>query len=223
MRRGEPWGEPLGDAGRTGLDVTGGDAALASAVAEHPDAVFRFVPSAGSDFARAIGLTGAPSGTTALICDGLRLPDGTVAVNAVVFGVAPDRLRWWHRRRPVSVEVDGRAVGAGRATTVVVANGQFLRGGDVVPRGHPGDGRIEVQVYTLEPRERSGMRARLSRGAHVPHPRIAERAGRAVTVRWVAPSRGRARRRPWEVDGVPRGDSEGADLSVAAGAVRVLV
>ena len=47
------------------------------------------------------------------------------------------------------IEVDGQPWFAGSATTVVIANGQFLRGADIVPRGHPGDGRLEVQVYEL--------------------------------------------------------------------------
>ena len=36
-----------------------------------------------------------------------------------------------------------------RATTVVVLVGQYLRGADVSPRGHPGDGAAEVQVYAM--------------------------------------------------------------------------
>ena len=78
---------------------------------------------------------------------------------------------------------------------MVVATGQFLRGLDVVPRGHPGDGKAEIQVYELERRERRPMRARLASGAHVPHPRIRQRSARTIELRFRPPG-------PLEVDGV---------------------
>jgi hypothetical protein len=225
IKKGEAWGdaaaEPTDSQIARPIEVRGGDADLANAACEHPGAVVRFVPDATSDFARVLGLTGEQTGGTVLVCDAIQVRHGGVAVNAIVFGVAPDRVRWWHRRRPVMVEVDGRAVGNGRAFAVVVANGQFLRSADVVPRGHPGDGRIEVQVYDLDPRDRSRMRQRLGRGTHVPHPQIAQRAGRRVTVRWGRDSHRRGR--PWEIDGHPEGRAGGADLDVVEGALRLLV
>ena len=225
IRKGEGWGEPVADRadGPTAppIDVRGGDADLASAAGANPGAVLRFVSDGRSDLARAVGLTGVPTGTTVLACDAIQVRDGGIAVNAIVFGVAPDRVRWWHRRRSVVVEVDGRTVGEGRAFAVVVANGQFLRNADLVPRGHPGDGRIEVQVYDLAPNERGPMRQRLARGAHVPHPRIAERTGRRVTVRWARHPLWRGR--PWEIDGLPEGRARGTDLEVVTGALRLLV
>lgn len=225
IRKGEAWGDPVADRAdaqtEPPIDVRGDDADLASAACAHPGAVLRFVPSRGSDFARAVGLNGAPTGSTVLACDAIQVRGGGVAVNAVVFGVAPDRVRWWHRRRPVVVEVDGRAVGEGRAFAVVVANGQFLRNADLVPRGHPGDGRIEVQVYDLAPAERGPMRQRLARGTHVPHPRVAEGSGRRVTVRWARDSHRRGQ--PWEIDSHPEGRAGGADLEVVAGALHIVI
>ncbi|MGH9039206.1 MAG: hypothetical protein ACRDZ3_03150, partial [Acidimicrobiia bacterium] len=136
------------------------------------------------DLARAVGLSEGSSGRLAVPVDLMRLGDGSLAVNAVVVGVPPDRLRWWHRPVPVEVVVDGASV-SGRATTVVVASGQFLRGSDVSPRGHPGDGWLEVQVYCVPAGQRSQMRARLSSGAHLPHPGITARRGRlSVVVRF---------------------------------------
>jgi hypothetical protein len=225
IEAGGAWGEPVADleelAGRRLIDGSGDDVALAIVTADHPEDVLRFVPSRACDFARAIGLRGTPAGAAVLRCDAIQIRDGGAAVNAIVFGVAPDRARWWHRRHSVMVEVDGRRVGEARAFGVVVANGQYLRGADVVPRGHPGDGRIEVQVYALRPGERSRMRSRLARGTHVPHPRIAQRSGRRVTVRWTS---GRGMRgRPWEVDGHAAGGASGADLEVAEGAMHILV
>ena len=106
-----------------------------------------------------------------------------LAVNMVVVGVPPDRQRWWNGAQGVVVKVDDRVAYDGGAVAVVVANGQYLRGVDVVPRGHPGDGRIEGQVYDVARRERAAMRRRLPLGTHVPHPRIRPLAGRRVEIR----------------------------------------
>jgi hypothetical protein len=182
IRKGEPWGEPVDDDRyASAISVSGTDTDLAAAVVAHPGVPLRFTPTRASDLARALGLRGEPTGNAVLTCDAIELPDGSPAVNAVVFGVPPDRQQWWHRRSRVDVEVDGRRVGEGRALCVVVANGQYLRGFDVVPRGHPGDGRFEVHVYALEARERGPMQHRLTAGRHLPHPHIAESSGRQVT------------------------------------------
>ena len=120
-----------------------------------------------------------------------------VVVNMIVVGAAPDRQRRWTRSAGVRVTVDGRIVHDGPATGVVIGNGQFLRGFDVIPRGHPGDGRAEVQVYAVPPRERGAMRDRLTQGTHVPHSGIRQAAGRHIEVEtdgaW-----------PLELDGVAR-------------------
>jgi hypothetical protein len=184
IRKGEAWGTPV--SGPAEAEGSGGDAALARLVAAHPGARLAFTPDAGSDLARAVGLTPGLSGrehrTTEVVLDALRGVDDGLAVNMIVLGVPPDRLHRWHRPRLVRVEVDGRAAYDGKATTVVIANGQHLRGNDVVPRGHPGDGRLEVHVYSLEGRERVEMRRRLPTGSHVPHPRITTTSGRTVKI-----------------------------------------
>jgi hypothetical protein len=208
IRKGEPWGRPV--TGPPDLEVRGGDADLAAAVQSRTGARVRFAAGASSDLALAVGIAdGSPDPTvdperlaTELPVDGLVLDgdaDGTgeLAVNMVVLGPPPDRLHAWHRRRPCRVEVDGRVVFDAPATTVVVANGQFLRGLDVVPRGHPGDGRCEVQVYSLGPTVRRAMRGRLPYGEHLPHPDVRQHSGRTVTVHF-------ASARPLEVDGRTR-------------------
>jgi diacylglycerol kinase family enzyme len=186
VSRGDPWGTP--HEGAPDLVVAGDDAALAAAVATRPGAVVRFVPDGASDLARVLGLETAAGEGSAAPLDALRLADDVLAVNMIVSGVAPARLRARHRRRPCTVWVDDRPVFEGRATTVVIANGQFLDGGDLVPRGHPGDGRLEVQVYALAAGQRRGMRRRLPTGTHVPHPEIHAFQGRAVRVAWGAPT-----------------------------------
>lgn len=192
VRKGEPWGAPAG--GPADLTVTGGDIALVAAVTEalgtsgteRPRLAWDATPDA--DFARALGNDSDRSGPSYdLPCDALTVEahgrQGAVrelAVNMVVVGTAPDRLRWWDRAVDVRVTVDGRVVHDGTATGMVVANGEFLRGADVIPRGHPGDGRIEVQVYAVPPGERRALRIRLRTGTHVPHPGIVQASGRQI-------------------------------------------
>ena len=181
IRRGEPWGTPA--TGPADLTVRGDDAELADAITAVPGARIALDGTGGGDLARAVGIAGAHSaGTSELPFDVLDLDDGTLAVNAIMLGVAPGELARRHRRSPVVVRVDDRTVFDGRATTVVIATGQFLGGADLVPRGHPGDGRIEVQVYALDPGQRAAMRRRLAAGTHVPHPGIVEATGASVAV-----------------------------------------
>ena len=221
VRPGRPWGRAV--TGAPDVEVTGDDAALAAIIAARPGARVRFHPEE-SDLARAVGLTGMTPGSgpreeeLELPVDAIALDGGRgMAVNAVTLGVAPDRLRWTSGTQPVEVVIDGRARFAGRASSVVVASGQYLRGADLVPRGHPGDGRLEVQVYELRRGERRGMRRRLGSGAHLPHPRIHQLAGCRIEVR--AP--GRALR--LEVDGRAAGRVSALGLEVAPAAVWVMV
>lgn len=213
--KGRPWGEPA--AGPPDLTVEGDDAALAAAAADHPGALIALRP-ARSDLARAVGLGAAgsePAGL-ALPVDLIRVDGGPPVVNALVVGVPPARVHVLTRARDLRVEVDGREVFAGRATTVVVANGQFLDGLDVVPRGHPGDGRLEIHVYALRPGERRAMRRRLPQGAHLPHPRITTTTARAFSITAEAPL-------PWTADGVVQPPAERIGGGVLAAAFRILI
>jgi diacylglycerol kinase family enzyme len=214
IRKGDPWGERT-DA-QPDVTVEGDDRALASTVADAPGALVRFVPSQSSDIARVLGLHASPSTEIAVGLDALRVDDARDAVNAVVLGTRPDRVRAWTRTAHVRVEVDGRERFAGRATTVVVANGQFVAGRDVVPRGHPGDGRFEVQVYALRRGERAGMRRRLPTGTHVPHPRITQVTGRQVVVTAARPL-------PVEVDGHREARTTALAVRLTPGALRLLL
>ena len=133
-----------------------------------------------------------------------------------MLGPPPDRLRWTARASHITVRVDGRAWFSGRATTVVVANGQFLRGTDIVPRGHPGDGWAEVQVYAIPRRARRAMRRRLPTGTHVPHRAV--RSGRAHRVEIEV-----GRPLPVEVDGRPQGRTSRLVVMLVPAAIRLLV
>ncbi len=194
---GVPWERP--STGAPEWQVDGDDATLAAAVRDRPGARVAFRPDAGSDLARALGLHQLGAGTFELPMDALRIEaDGRehFAVNMLVVGVAPDRATWRTAARKLRVRVADRVVHDAAATAVVVASGQYLRGVDLVPRGHPGDGRAEVQVYAVARGRRAGVRARLPQGVHLPHPDITQTTGRHVEIR---ADRGRL---PLEIDGV---------------------
>jgi hypothetical protein len=178
--------------------------------------LLRFVPNDGSDLARGIGLADRPFRGIALPLDALVVHDVDLACNAVVFGTPPDRLHPWSRSGAVVVTVDGRVAFEGRATTVAVASGEFLRGLDLSPRGHPGDGRAEIQIYAVSPGERRAVRSRLRTGSHLPHARITQRTGRRVEIR-------AARSRPVEVDGHPSPPRSELTVEVCPEAFRLLV
>jgi hypothetical protein len=219
IRKGEPWGSDA--SGPPDLEISGDDAELArSVVLAGTVPLVGYRPSPGADLARSVGLTPDSPRLAELTIDALDVgvggADHQPAMNAVVLGTAPDRLSRWTRSRSFEVTIDGRPTWTGRATGVVVANGQFLRGFDVVPRGHPGDGRLEIQVYSPAAGERAEMRRRLATGTHVPHPRILERSGRVIEV---AASSAVA----IEVDGAPKGSGRRVRVAVLPGALRILV
>ena len=231
LRPGQPWGTEA--SGPPDFELSGGDAALAAALQRDlTDPLVRFAAAADSDLARTVGLVAgaAPSGLalpldvlayTAELRSGVPIPEydgkGTpVAVNSIVVGVAPDRLRFWHRPAGLSVEIDGAAVDATGATSLVVMNGQYLRGLDLSPRGHPGDGVAEAQLYALPPGARRAMRTRLTTGAHLPHPAITIRRARRIVVRASRPA-------ALEVDGAPMTRIIAVEITLRPGAYRLLV
>ena len=215
IRAGEEWGSAA--SGPPDLVVRGDDAALAAAIAARPGALVRWTPAPGADLARAIGLDAEAPPSREVPLDALRIDAGPTAVNMIVVGTPPDRLRRFSRRIAVNVAVDGRSVPvAGAVTSIVIATGEFLRGHDVVPRGHPGDGRAEVQVYALPPAQRRAARRRVRAGTHVPHPNIAQRSGTIVDISLA----GRAA--PLEVDGHPAGTISTLRVRVQPGDFRLL-
>ena len=216
IKPGEPWGRPT--TAPPDLEVTGGDADLASSVAGRPGALVRFLPNASSDLARAVGLGGGPvvSLGVEVPLDLLRVDHGPVASNMIVLGVPPESLGRFARRFGANVRVDSRPVFHGPCTTVVISTGQFRHGLDLVPRGHPGDGRAEVQIYAVPGAQRRELRTRLATGTHVPHPGITQRSGARVTVSV-------DRRVALEVDGRPSPATDLVDITVVPNAYRLLL
>ncbi len=218
LRHGEPWGRAA--TGPPDDEVTGDDADLAAFAALHPGALVRFRPSAGSDLARAVGIGPDTGGTTEVAIDTLTLEPRRPRRRGERWSCSARRRTGSDGRRGprvLKVRLDGRPWFDGRATTVVVANGQFLRRADVVPRGHPGDGWAEVQVYALARGERRGMRRRLPTGTHVPHPRVLGGRARRVEI-----DVGR-RRLPLEVDGHRRGGTRRLVVTLVPASIRLLV
>jgi len=216
IRAGEEWGSPA--SGPPDLVVSGDDAALAAAIAARPGELVRWTPTQGADLARALGLDAEAPLSREVPLDTLRIDRGPTAVNMIVVGTPPDRLRRFSRRIAAQVTVDGRSLPVeGAVTSIVIATGEFLRGHDVVPRGHPGDGRAEVQVYALPPAQRRAARRRLRGGTHVPHPNIAQRSGTTVDISLS----GRAA--PVEVDGHPAAAASTLLVSVRPGDFRLLL
>ena len=197
-RPNETWSDVSSKTPVDGFRVVGHDATLAQAAQQSPGAVIEFIPGIDSDLALGLGISLSSVTSTELIepahrlvplvsMDALEVSRGgkhTIAVNMVISGVLPDRGRWWHRRRRLSVFVDGKIIFAGRATTVIAANGQFFHGLDLIPRGHPGDSCIEVQILALPVGQRRAFKRRLATGTHVPHPGVIEGRGRRVEVSW---------------------------------------
>jgi hypothetical protein len=197
IEKGVPWEQP--SSGPAEWHVDGDDASLAAAVRDQPGVRLEFRPGPDSDLGRAVGVHGPGGGAWELAMDALRITaDGRelFAVNMLVAGVAPDRAGRFTSSPGLRVRVAERVVHDGPATAVVVASGQYLRGADLVPRGHPGDGRAEIQVYAVRRGDRAGVRARLPQGVHLPHPDITQTTGRQVEIR---ADRGPI---PLEIDGV---------------------
>jgi len=184
IEKGEPWEVPVADGVEPVATVTGSDGMLAHEVDQWRGTapLLRWEPSADSELARALGLVaGAPIRGLALRCDLLRASGAPApAVNAIVLGGFPPGR--FTRATTTTVEIDGRSVFHGEATTVIVASGQFVGGADVFANGHPGDGRAEVMVLALPAGARSGFRSRLGSGSHLPHPDITVGAGAQIDI-----------------------------------------
>jgi hypothetical protein len=142
IKPGEEWGSPA--TGPADVEARGSDFDLAVAVQGRTGALVHFIPAPNSDIALSVGLEPGRPPTTEVPMDVLRVGED-IAVNMVILGTPPDRLTRFSRMRWFKVEADGMTWFEGPATTVVIATGEFLRGNDLVPRGHPGDGRAEAR------------------------------------------------------------------------------
>ena len=218
---GEEWGSPATRSARPRGRRATTPTLAAVAAAAAPGALVRFRPDADSDLARGRrrSIRGRAPGIE-LPLDVLRARRRPASpCNMVVLGTPPDRLRRWSRgdaRRASTV--DGRAVFDGRATTVVIATGQFLRGLDLVPRGPPG--RRPGRGPGLRARGRRAGRAAAPAGDRHPRPAPADHPAHRPPRSRSQPSRPG----PLEIDGEPvRTRRRRSTVEVVPGAYRLLV
>lgn len=167
ISKGEPWGEvgPLPDDG-----VVVRSDSEARAVVTRARRAGEPVPPLGllgGDLCRTLGGSG----------DEERLRSGRATRFPVDLGVviADGRIHWF-----VAHLVARRSWWLGRV--VAAMNAQFLGEWNVAPRGHPGDGRIELLDADPSLGQRLQMRSRLRTGTHLPHPDIVERHVQAFQV-----------------------------------------
>ena len=77
-----------------------------------------------------------------------------------------------HRGAEARVDLVDRTY-EGPLNTLIVANGQFLRGGmKIAPRAAPTDGLLDVLIERASPLEAVAVLPKVYRGEHLPHPDI---------------------------------------------------
>jgi diacylglycerol kinase family enzyme len=168
IAKGRPWGEtrPLPEDGV----VVSSDAEL-RAVVEAARGEGRDPPVAGllgGDLCRTLGGPGSPARLRS--SEAVTFPVDVVRCEA-------DGGRYWFVAHLVARTHDWRRA-------LVAMNGQWIGTWNMAPRAHPDDGRVDVLEAGLGLRELVKVRARLPRGAHLPHPGIHEhRAGSFVCER----------------------------------------
>lgn len=175
IRRGQTWGEARQLP--TDIRVVDDDLALHHWVVDHRRRQ-REITDVGvrrGDLARTCG-GGADGRFDDRTAEVMYVPIDIVRVTADP-GSAHERTTW-----SVAHVVARRSWWRGEVHFVM--NAEFYGAGDVVPRGHPNDGRVEVlRVDPAMPwRARWAARRRARSGSHLPHPQLATRQGAALSV-----------------------------------------
>lgn len=170
IRPGESWGEtvPLGD-----VVVAQADRRLVEIAAERPGAD---VAVQGGDLWRTLGARRLPDDRVPE-AQVLRVPVDVVDVE-LPDGSAHRAAAHVVLRRPWT------SGGWFRGEVVAVMNAEWWNELDVVPRGHPNDGRVEVIRLdpSVGPRQRLAIRRRMRSASHLPHPGLTTRSVRAATI-----------------------------------------
>ena len=159
LAKGRDWGEVGPIPGDAVFAATDSEAAAVVAAARQDGQPAPPVVLTGGDLARTLGAAGVhqarPATGTRVWADvGAALVDGRLVWFAAHL-VA--RRSWW------------------RGRVLVVANAAFMGKGNVAPRAHPGDGRLDVIDARLRLGDRIRARSRLRAGTHLPHPDIEQR------------------------------------------------
>lgn len=201
VEKGRPWGVP-GTLPAGGLEVaTDAEARAAVEAARRADRPVPALGLLGGDLCRTLGGRGDRARLHGP--DAMQLP---VDVGAVLLD---GRLHWF-----VAHLVARRSWWFGRV--VAVMNAQWLGRWDVAPKGHPGDGRLEVLEVTMGLGDRLKARRRLPSGTHLPHPGIATSRVAAVQLDLGRPT-------PIWLDGQAVGRARHLAVRVEPGAVTCVV
>ena len=199
IRRGEDWGVrgPLVD----GASAVSTDAELAALVAAARGVGLREAGLVGGDLCRTVAGRGDRDRLRTTEARRLPIDVGTVALD----GGAP--------RVFVAHVIAGRRL---RGPVMAAMNAQFYGRWDVAPRAHPNDGRLDVLEAQLRAGDRWKAWRRLPRGAHVPHPGLAERriTEGEVTLGHAVPVR---------IDGRPAGRATTLQFRCVADALTVVI
>lgn len=167
--KGTDWGMP--GPVPAGLIARGDDRSLARDLAGGRDGV----ASAG-DMAATIGCSRAPEVGE----PGRRLPIDLMDVEITRRGDRRTVVAVSH----VLIREPLRRGGRLRGEVRWIMNAQYFAGRDLVPRGHPNDGRLEVLSIdaTMGVRQRILAWNRSRTGRHLPHPLITVRSTKEITV-----------------------------------------
>jgi hypothetical protein len=149
IRKGEPWGEPVGSDAASPRVVAASDREIALAA----DRGETTVGVVAGDLCRTLGGRGSLQ---------------TIAPIDLGTAVADDV------RHTFAAHVVARSPGW-RGRFVMVMNAEHLARWDVAPRSHPNDGRLDTLDATLSLSDRWKAWRRIRLGTHLPHPAIIER------------------------------------------------
>ncbi|MEA3076930.1 MAG: hypothetical protein QOF60_1838 [Actinomycetota bacterium] len=165
IKKGEPWGDHGIALPDDGVVVrSDAEARHVLEAARREGRPFPVLGLLGGDLARTLAAPGdearlhSTDAVTFPIDLGQVLVDGRLHL-FVAHLVA--RNRWWTR-------------------AVVAMNAQWLGHWNLGPKAHPNDGLLDTYDARLRPSDLAKVRRRLPAGAHLPHPRIAQRRAAAV-------------------------------------------
>lgn len=102
------------------------------------------------------------------------------------------------------------------AAALAVMNAEWLGEWDVAPKGHPGDGWLDITEAELPCGERPKVRDRLPTGTHLPHPDVRTWRVKQAEFEFDRPRRMR-------LDGVPFGRATRLEFRVEPASLTVLV
>lgn len=178
IAKGRDWGEVGPIPGDAVFAATDSEAAAVVAAARRDGQPAPPVVLTGGDLARTLGTAGrhrpadGPGAATGALVQadmGAARPATGTRVQADMGAALVDGRLFWFAAHLVA----RRSWWRGRV--LVVANAAFMGKGNVAPRAHPGDGRLDVLDARLRLDDRIRARSRLRAGAHVPHPDIEQR------------------------------------------------